>query len=67
MDNVIFVNGFEDFIEGLSICPEKTVPTTGAVNPKFVTWRRLKRLILSWIYYSLIPEIMAQIIGNTTS
>ncbi|KAL5553418.1 hypothetical protein UlMin_040819 [Ulmus minor] len=61
MDNVIYANGFENFIEGLSVCPEKTDPTTGAVNPEFVAWRRQDRLILSWIYSSLTPEIMAQI------
>ena len=59
MDNVIYANGFENFIEGLSVCPEKTVPTTGIINPEFVTWRRHDRLILSWIYSSLTPEIMA--------
>ncbi|KAL5545398.1 hypothetical protein UlMin_005085 [Ulmus minor] len=67
MDNVIYANGFENFIEGLSVCPEKTDPTTGAVNPEFVAWRRQDRLLLSWIYSSLTPEIMAQIVGHTTS
>ncbi|KAL5564462.1 hypothetical protein UlMin_027626 [Ulmus minor] len=67
MDNVIYANGFENFIEGLSVCPEKTDPTTGAVNPEFVAWRRQDRLILSWIYSSLTPEIMSQIVGHTTS
>ena len=67
MDNVIYADGFENFIEGLSVCPEKTDPTTGAVNPEFVAWRRQDRLILSWIYSSLTPEIMAQIVGHTTS
>ncbi|KAL5577202.1 hypothetical protein UlMin_018901 [Ulmus minor] len=56
MDNVIYANGFENFVEGLSVCPEKTDPTTGA-----------DRLTLSWIYSSLTPEIMAQIVGHTTS
>ncbi|KAL5580052.1 hypothetical protein UlMin_012494 [Ulmus minor] len=67
MDNVIYANGFENFIEGLSVCPEKTIPTTGNINPEFVTWRRQDILILSWIYSSLTPEIMAQIVGHTTS
>ena len=67
MDNVVFANGFEVFIDGLSICPEKTLPSSGAVNPDFIAWRRQDRMILSWIYSSLTPEIMAQIIGHTTS
>ena len=64
---MIYANGFENFIEGLSVCPEKTVPTTGVINPEFVNWRRQDRLILSWIYSTLIPEVMAQIVGHTTS
>ncbi|KAL5540795.1 hypothetical protein UlMin_042408 [Ulmus minor] len=53
MDNVIFSNGFEDFIEGKSIYPDKETSSD--------------RTILSWIYSSLTPEIMAQIIGHSTS
>ncbi|KAL5538074.1 hypothetical protein UlMin_043114 [Ulmus minor] len=67
IDNVIYANGFENFIEGLSVCPEKTVPTIGVINPEFVNWRRQDRLILSWIYSTLTPEVMAQIVGHTTS
>ncbi|KAL5537452.1 hypothetical protein UlMin_045608 [Ulmus minor] len=65
IDNVIYANGFENFIEGLSVCPEKTVP--GVINPECVNWRRQDRLILSWIYSTLTPEVMAQIVGHTTS
>ena len=42
IDNVIYANGFENFIEGLSVCPEKTVPTTGVINPEFVKVRELR-------------------------
>ncbi|KAL5548887.1 hypothetical protein UlMin_004118 [Ulmus minor] len=62
MDNVIFANGFEDFIEGSSVYPEKTIQATGLSNSEFIAWRRQDRLILSWIYSSLTTEIMAQII-----
>ena len=37
------------------------------INPSSVAWRRQDRTILSWIYSSLIPDIMAQIIGYNTS
>ncbi|KAL5540536.1 hypothetical protein UlMin_043239 [Ulmus minor] len=67
MNNVIFTNGFEDFIEGSSVCPEKTIQATGLINTEFIAWRRQDRMILSWIYSSLTTEIMAQIIGRTTS
>ena len=66
IDNVIFANGFEDFIDGTSICLEKDL-SQGVMNPAFVAWRRQDRTILSWIYSSLTPGIMAQIIGHNTS
>ena len=68
MDNVIFANGFEDFIEGASICSDKET-STRVINPAFLAWRRQDRMILSWswIYLSLTPKIMAQIIGYKTS
>ncbi|KAJ9695793.1 hypothetical protein PVL29_010991 [Vitis rotundifolia] len=66
IDNVIFANGFEDFIDGTSICPERNL-SPGVINPAFVAWRRQDRTILSWIYSSLTPGIMAQIIGHNTS
>ncbi|KAG6743525.1 hypothetical protein POTOM_052224 [Populus tomentosa] len=66
VDNVIFANGFEDFIDGMSICPEKEL-SPGMLNPAFIAWRRQDRTILSWIYSSLTPPIMAQIIGHNSS
>ncbi|RVW14609.1 Retrovirus-related Pol polyprotein from transposon RE2 [Vitis vinifera] len=46
IDNVIFANGFEDFIDGTSVCPEKEL-RPGEINPAFVAWRRQDRTILS--------------------
>ncbi|KAL5538762.1 hypothetical protein UlMin_045664 [Ulmus minor] len=66
IDNVIFANGFEDFIEGTMIYPAQEL-TSGEINPAFITWRRQDCTILSWIYSSLTLGIMAQIIGHTTS
>jgi hypothetical protein len=66
VDNVVFANGFEDFIDGSSICPEKEL-SPGVLNPAFIAWRRQDRTILSWIYSSLTPAIMAQIIGHNSS
>ncbi|KAG6769080.1 hypothetical protein POTOM_024696 [Populus tomentosa] len=66
IDNIVFANGFEDFIDGTSACPEKEL-SAGVINPTFIAWRRQDRTILSWIYSSLTPAIMAQIIGYTTS
>ncbi|KAG6735682.1 hypothetical protein POTOM_061670 [Populus tomentosa] len=66
VDNVVFANGFEDFTEGSSICPEKEL-SPGVLNPVFIAWRRQDRTILSWIYSSLTLAIMAQIIGHNSS
>jgi len=66
IDNIVFANGFEDFIDGTSVCPEKEL-SAGVITPAFITWRRQDRTILSWIFSSLTPAIMAQIIGYTTS
>ncbi|KAL6333768.1 hypothetical protein AAG906_028954 [Vitis piasezkii] len=66
IDNVVFANGFEDFIDGSSICPDKEL-SSGLINPAFVAWRRQDRTILSWLYSSLTPAIMAQIIGHNSS
>ena len=66
MENVIFANSCEERIEGLKACPPKTT-TTGEINPEFLKWRRYDCRIPSWIYSSLTPEIMGQIIGHQTS
>ena len=66
MENVIFTNAFEGYIEGTVVCPEKEV-SPGILNSEFVQWKRLDRLILSWIYSTLTPEVMAQIVGYQTS
>ena len=60
LENVNFANGFEDHIEGLTVCPSKTT-SNGGTNPEFILWKRFDRMILSWIYSSLTPEIMGQI------
>ena len=66
MENVIFANGFEDHIEGLNMCPTK-MTIVGTINLEFVSWRRYDRMILSWLYSSLTPKIMGQIVGYQTS
>ena len=66
MENVIYANGFEEHIERLKPCPSQ-MTVTGEVNPDFLTWWRFDRMILSWIFSSLTPEIMGQIIGYQTS
>ena len=66
MENVIFANGFEDYIEGLKVCPPKET-SFGNSNPEFIQWRRYDRMILSWIFSTLTPKIMGQIMGFQTT
>ena len=66
MENVIFANGFEDYIDGLKVCPPKET-NTGVLNPEFILWRRFDCMILTWIYSTLTLEIMGQIVGFQTS
>eukprot|EP00261_Vitis_vinifera_P016565 XP_010645732.1 PREDICTED: uncharacterized protein LOC104877922 [Vitis vinifera] len=66
MENVFFANGFEEFIEGTKPCPSKELPT-GEINPEFVQWRCFDRMVLSWLYSTLTPSIMSQIVGHQTS
>jgi hypothetical protein len=39
IDNVVFANGFKDFIDGTSIYTEKEL-SPGVIHPAFVAWRR---------------------------
>ena len=66
MKNVIFASGFEDHTEGLKICPPQ-ITSSGETNPYFILWRRFDRMILSWIYSSIIPKMMVQIVAYQSS
>ena len=46
MENVVFANGFEDFIDGVKQWAPKELHS-GKINPEFVQWRRLDRTILN--------------------
>jgi hypothetical protein len=35
IDNIVFANGFEDFMDGTSVCPEKEF-SAGVINPTFI-------------------------------
>ena len=66
-ENVIYANGLEDFVNGTTQAPAQHLPDSETLNPDFIQWRRKDRLILSWLFSSLSPEIMTQIVGMTTS
>ena len=66
MENVIFANGFEEYVEGVKQCPPKN-PPSGELNSQFVQWCHLDQMILSWLYSTLTQDIMSQIIGSQSS
>ena len=66
MENVVYANGFEEYIDGTKPCPPQELHT-GELNPDFVQWRRFDRMVLSWLYSTLTPDIMGQIVGFQTS
>ena len=66
MENVVYANGFEEYIDDTKPCPPQELHT-GKLNPAFVQWRRFDRMVLSWLYSTLTPDIMGQIVGFQTS
>ncbi|RVW67423.1 Retrovirus-related Pol polyprotein from transposon RE1 [Vitis vinifera] len=66
MENVVYANGFEEYIDGTKPCPPQELHT-GELNPDFVQWRRFDRMVLNWLYSTLTPDIMGQIVGFQTS
>ncbi|RVX10831.1 Retrovirus-related Pol polyprotein from transposon RE2 [Vitis vinifera] len=43
MENVVYANGFEEYIDGTKPCPPQELHT-GELNPDFVQWRRFDRM-----------------------
>ncbi|RVW21555.1 Retrovirus-related Pol polyprotein from transposon RE1 [Vitis vinifera] len=66
MENVVYANGFEEYIDDTKPCPPQELHT-GELNPAFVQWRRFDCMVLSWLYSMLTPDIMGQIVGFQTS
>ena len=67
MENVIYANGIEDFLDGTVTVPPEHLPGQATLNPDFQLWRRKDRLILSWLFSSLTPELMSHLVGHRTS
>ena len=63
--NVVIANGLEEFLEGTTPIPPKFLNQARTqVNPQFIQWERLNRLVMSWIYSSLTPAIMGKIVEH---
>ena len=77
MLNVVIASGFDDILDGTRPCPPHFLPdpnSTSAttfkslvVNPEYITWQRQNRLMMSWIYSSLIEPMMTQIMSYNTA
>ncbi|RVX16768.1 Retrovirus-related Pol polyprotein from transposon RE1 [Vitis vinifera] len=44
MENVVYANGFEEYINGTKPCPPQELHTS-ELNPTFVQWRRFDRML----------------------
>ena len=77
MLNVVIASGFDDILDGTRPCPPYFLPdpnSTSAttfkslvVNPEYITWQRQNRLMMNWIYSSLIEPMMTQIMSYNTT
>ncbi|RVW93124.1 Retrovirus-related Pol polyprotein from transposon RE1 [Vitis vinifera] len=65
MENVVYANGFEDYIEGTKSCRPRSYPLGS--QSRFCAMAPFDRMVLSWMYSTLNPDIMGQIVGFQTS
>ena len=66
--NVVIASGHEQFLEGTDPIPPKFINGDfQSPNPEFVQWERLNRLVMSWIYASLTPAMVGQIVEHQTA
>jgi gag-polypeptide of LTR copia-type len=63
-------HGLISFIDGSQDPPSLTINSsdgTTSTNPAFLNWHKQDQLILAWIFNSLSPSILAQVINCETS
>ena len=66
--NVIIANGLENFTDGTNPYPSYYLDHQMVLeNPQFTQWKRTNRLVMSWLYASLIENVMAQIVSHNTA
>lgn len=66
--NIIVTTGLEDHIEDKTQIPLSYLDEDRLVtNPKFKKWQRTDRMVMSWLYASLSPEPMNQIVGYNSA
>ncbi|RVX06354.1 hypothetical protein CK203_023575 [Vitis vinifera] len=66
--NVIIANELDDFIGGSRSCPPQFLDLQQQIiNLEYLVWQRYNRLLMSWLYAFLFEDIMAQIVGYSTT
>ncbi|KAF9663902.1 hypothetical protein SADUNF_Sadunf17G0100400 [Salix dunnii] len=59
------------FIDGSSLCPaiftDDTAATNKSVNPAYISWQTRDQLLLSWIFSSISPALVASLYGLESS
>ena len=62
---MVIANGLKDYLEGTSpLLPRFLDEARTQVNSQLFQWERLNRLVMSWIYSSLIPAILGKIVEH---
>ena len=65
---MIVTNRLEDFIEGETPIPAKFLDDAQLqINPLFIQWERMNRLVMSWIYSSLTLAMVRRIVEYKTA
>ena len=65
---MIIANGLEDFIEGETPIPTKFLDDTQLqINPLFIQWEQMNRLVMSWTYSSLTPTMVGRTVEYKTA
>lgn len=68
MLNIIIENGLKGYIDGSILYPYPFLYLEHQhLNVEFTQWRRLNRLVMSYIYSSLTESMMGSIVGLNTA
>jgi gag-polypeptide of LTR copia-type len=63
-------HGLISFISEKTVPPEESITTSDGVsqiNPNFDKWQKQDQLILTWLFNSLSPQILSQVLNCETS
>ena len=66
--NIFLANGLKGFINDCAVLPQQYLDGNQTMkNPKYITWQRVDRLVMSWFYAFLTFEPVEHIVRFTTA